>query len=1264
MSDDHTGMERRTFLAAGAGSIGMAALLSRMSGFVSAQAADPEWETMTAAGGGEYTYTYDAPAPTNPDGLLGTVDFRVLQDGSEVLTTSVELGIDPDGREFRFEDDATDARLRGVVVSQDGQVSASMRGDNLTDGAIYRLLVEAPGVAGTPSFDLAFEADGEEGSGVVGPVDAPADFPNDESELRLTVTGTLDGVSTGEFDADNVSDVNPVEDDEPPEGDVGEPVTQNGVTLQVLEPLLEGGAIEFVGGGEQLFRVSVSPDTNLTVQLRITLEPPEAIPEPVADGWHELAFGEDGRFTGQWYAPGTANPDGLLGGFFFRIRDRNAPETVLSTFAAELGIDAPGREFGFDGVGGTARLRGGFVVLDGLFGLAIRGDNLTPGGDYSVTVSEPGGASRTVDLEMDGDRGSAVVGPEPTALPEDETLLRIEVNGPEFTEGNVEEPGPIAPADPADPAPTIVPVDPESGDYVYTVFDPEIEVLDPGFEVEVVGDDVYPIELEVSRNGETALLTDEDVIVEWQAIADGETLAPPEEGQEPSPEPGVWYPMEDAQSGTKLLGWQAPPVVDPEGVEGLLQIRASDADGPVAEFSSEVGVVPAGIEFGIDDPSGARMDGTFTVEATADSRIIGGSLRGRFLTPGEQYTVTFADGDGDGGTPVTVTGTADAAGELTATFGPLDATGLPLEETDVSLTVAGSGFGDDVEVETEVIPGIDSDTPIPVRSADGDYVLWILEPDTAGPTFPFETVVFGGTLVPFRAKVTDGSLPDDATLGEILDADPASLPVEWNLIVDGLPQEPVSIAADDPPVDPEPGEPPATPGLGFTDIVFAGLGAPAGTSFSFTVSGQVTTLADAAGGTVSPDGTTASGQVTDGELGFRFTGAITSLTIENDDAVEVRMRADGETAFTVVDPDALADPDAPEPPVPTPPDDAPEPAPENPGPSINTVVISSEDIPGGATYQLVVDGVITPVSGSAVSISPDGTTATGTVGSFKHAFNYVGSIVSLSTTGYVEVFINGQQVSSDQFDVPGLPDDGPTEPPRVERKLVIDSSGIHGHSAYEFTVEGGTITAVHVDDDDAVHDDGTRATGRVSTGKDVYRYTGTIRTFRLRNPSAARLYVDGVHVPYEDIADHEDGPDVPSPRAKHYQVDLVVGRPNKVLGETYDDFYGPEGRLIAYLHGTSERGETRRALSGHLRSEYDDAIETTDIEVSRDGRTAYATVRVREGETLTLSLVSYLKPGAGFSRSVRQTMYDAETVTLSGGSYRFVVDLPRSMGGS
>ncbi|MFD1514678.1 hypothetical protein [Halomarina rubra] len=128
----------------------------------------------------------------------------------------------------------------------------------------------------------------------------------------------------------------------------------------------------------------------------------------------------------------------------------------------------------------------------------------------------------------------------------------------------------------------------------------------------------------------------------------------------------------------------------------------------------------------------------------------------------------------------------------------------------------------------------------------------------------------------------------------------------------------------------------------------------------------------------------------------------------------------------------------------------------------------------------------------------------------------------------------------------------------------------------------------------------------------------------------------------------------------HYQVDLVVGQPEETLGETTEDFYSPDGRLVSYLHGTPGVGATNSTTAGSLNATYGDAFESSAIVVADDGETANVTVTVAENESLTLSLVSYevLDVDAGFEWTTLQTLADAETRTLDGGTYTFTVDLP------
>ncbi|WP_254545291.1 excalibur calcium-binding domain-containing protein [Halomarina pelagica] len=124
----------------------------------------------------------------------------------------------------------------------------------------------------------------------------------------------------------------------------------------------------------------------------------------------------------------------------------------------------------------------------------------------------------------------------------------------------------------------------------------------------------------------------------------------------------------------------------------------------------------------------------------------------------------------------------------------------------------------------------------------------------------------------------------------------------------------------------------------------------------------------------------------------------------------------------------------------------------------------------------------------------------------------------------------------------------------------------------------------------------------------------------------------------------------------HYQVDFVTGQPEEVLGEDRTDFYSPEGRLVAYLHGSSAEAVTRTGSAASLDAAVASCVETDGITV--EGDTASVTFTVAEDCEHEFSLVSYEKPGAGFDRGVQQQLVDAETDTFGSGTHTLTVDLP------
>jgi uncharacterized protein (DUF302 family) len=128
---------------------------------------------------------------------------------------------------------------------------------------------------------------------------------------------------------------------------------------------------------------------------------------------------------------------------------------------------------------------------------------------------------------------------------------------------------------------------------------------------------------------------------------------------------------------------------------------------------------------------------------------------------------------------------------------------------------------------------------------------------------------------------------------------------------------------------------------------------------------------------------------------------------------------------------------------------------------------------------------------------------------------------------------------------------------------------------------------------------------------------------------------------------------------EHYQVDLIVGPPEERLGETPEDFYVAQGRLVRFLHGGADDPVTRRSGGQRLPDgDVADCLDSGEIRVA-DG-TASVDVTVAGGCSLSLSLVSYAKPEPGFDRASadEQVLVDATTVTVEGETATLAADLP------
>ncbi|WP_256685738.1 hypothetical protein [Halococcus qingdaonensis] len=135
-----------------------------------------------------------------------------------------------------------------------------------------------------------------------------------------------------------------------------------------------------------------------------------------------------------------------------------------------------------------------------------------------------------------------------------------------------------------------------------------------------------------------------------------------------------------------------------------------------------------------------------------------------------------------------------------------------------------------------------------------------------------------------------------------------------------------------------------------------------------------------------------------------------------------------------------------------------------------------------------------------------------------------------------------------------------------------------------------------------------------------------------------------------------------SDETTYYQVDLVRGEPIEQL-------QGPNGtytneELLRFAHGSSEEPITRRS-DGEFTTDaaLADRIESRNVTV--ENGTATTTFTVADGESVTLSLVSYTKPGPVWSPATEQLQnyVDSDTRTFESGTHTLRVDLPTNATG-
>jgi hypothetical protein len=196
--------------------------------------------------------------------------------------------------------------------------------------------------------------------------------------------------------------------------------------------------------------------------------------------------------------------------------------------------------------------------------------------------------------------------------------------------------------------------------------------------------------------------------------------------------------------------------------------------------------------------------------------------------------------------------------------------------------------------------------------------------------------------------------------------------------------------------------------------------------------------------------------------------------------------------------------------------------------------------------------------------------------------------------------------------------------------------------------ESGTLIAMaHLDTDgDRVYD------FVASNGSEDGPYTA--------NDSAV---VDSAFVTVEDEADEDDqaADDDEADDAEndtgYYQIDFVRGEPIESLD--WPDGTYTNDQLIRFAHGSTEDPVTRRS-EGEFTTDaaLAERIDSRNITVANS--TATITFTVADGESVTLSLASYIKPDPTWDPEDEddQVFVDAQTETYESGTHTLTVDLP------
>jgi len=261
----------------------------------------------------------------------------------------------------------------------------------------------------------------------------------------------------------------------------------------------------------------------------------------------------------------------------------------------------------------------------------------------------------------------------------------------------------------------------------------------------------------------------------------------------------------------------------------------------------------------------------------------------------------------------------------------------------------------------------------------------------------------------------------------------------------------------------------------WSELVIEGNGKA---TYEFSVSGDLEPYAD--GGVLSgPDsisGSSASGVVySGGSDGYRFTGEVTSFTLDGDATVyrngEQVSPSELSTDTTTTTTSSTSD-----------------------DTSTTTTTTSTSDTwselviegNGKATYEFSVSGDLEPYADGGVLSGPDsisGSSASGVVYSGgSDGYRFTGTMKYFEVDGPVTVYLDGEEVAPENL---GLPN-----------SIVFDGSVLDSVTDYQFSVTGevyGSADLGTLEDGDSVTQ--TSVDGSVASGKDGYRFSGDLSKF-------------------------------------------------------------------------------------------------------------------------------------------------------------------------